>query len=125
MSASLNKVLLIGHVVRDPEIRYIPSGTAVTKFAVAVNGRKEDDVIYPNVIAWDKLAEATNKYLTKGSKVLVEGRLTLRSYEKAGTKHYVTEIVANNVQFLGSPKGAAVAAPAAEQAAELAEEVPF
>jgi single-strand DNA-binding protein len=125
MSASLNKVLLIGHVVRDPEIRYIPSGTAVTKFAVAVNGRKEDDVIYPNVIAWDKLAEATNKYLTKGSKVLVEGRLTLRSYEKDGTKHYVTEIVANNVQFLGSPKGAAVAAPAAEQAAELAEEVPF
>jgi single-strand DNA-binding protein len=129
---------MIGNLVRDPEIKYIPSGAAVTKFRLAVNPNKKDakpeDTLYVDVVAWEKLAETCNLYLKQGWKVLVEGRLSIRSYEKDGDKRYATEIVANAVQFLSSPKesenGAVAAQAVGEAAAEpvdtdLAEEIPL
>ena len=103
----VNKVLLIGNLTQDPELRYIPSsGTAVVKFALAVNrpftnqqGERETDFI--NITAWRKLAENCANYIQKGSKVYVEGRLQIRSFDdKDGIRRKVAEVVADNVQFL-------------------------
>ena len=79
MAASFNKVILVGNLTRDPEIRYVNSGSAVTKFRIAVNPNKRDakpeDTMYVDIVAWERLAETCNTYLKKGSPVLVEGRL--------------------------------------------------
>ena len=108
----VNKVLLIGNLTQDPELRYIPSsGTAVVKFTLAVNrpftnqqGEREADFI--NITAWRKLAENCANYIQKGSKVYVEGRLQIRSFDdKEGIRRKVAEVVAENVQFLDK-KGA-------------------
>lgn len=109
MAASFNKVILAGNVVRDPEIRYVGSGAGVTKFSIAVNPNKRDakpeDTLFVDIIAWDKLAETCNTYLKKGSNVLVEGRLVIRSYDdKDGNKRKATEVVINTMQMLGSPR---------------------
>lgn len=101
--SNLNKVFLLGNLTRDPELRQTPSGASVCNFSIAVNegfGDKKK-VNFFNVQAWQKTAEACAKYLSKGRPVLVEGRLQNRSYEKDGQKRTVTEIVAENVQFLG------------------------
>ena len=106
----LNKVILIGRLTRDPELKHTTSNTAVVNFSIAVNRpfsnqSGERGVDYINVIAWDKQAENINKYLSKGSLVSVEGRIQSRSYENnEGKKVYVTEVVAVNVQFLDSKK---------------------
>ncbi len=108
MARGFNKAIIIGNLARDPEIKYTNSGTAVAKMAVAVNrtwmrdGQKQEEVDFIPVVVWDKMAENCEKYLTKGSAVLVEGRISVRSYEKDGQKRYATEIVAQTVQFLGS-----------------------
>ena len=88
MAASLNKVMLIGNLTRDPELRYIPSGQAVTTFTIAVNrtynsaaGEKKEEVSFIRVVVWAKRAEVCNEYLKKGSGVFVEGRLQSRSWE--------------------------------------------
>ena len=110
----MNKVVLIGRLVRDPEVRYTQSGKAVASFTLAVDrrfsraaqqeGRQTADFI--PVVAWDKLAEACSNYLTNGRRTAVEGRIQVRSYEaKDGSKRYVTEIIAESVEFLGD-KGA-------------------
>jgi single-strand DNA-binding protein len=108
--ASLNKVLLIGNLTRDPELRYIPSGTAVAKFGLAVNreytdkgsGEKKETVCFVDITAWGRLGEICNQYLTKGRPVFVEGRLEFSSWEtKEGDKRNKLEVVAENVQFLG------------------------
>jgi single-strand DNA-binding protein len=107
----MNRVILIGNLTRDPELRYTPNGTAVTTFTLAINrprtnqaGEREADFI--NVVAWQKLADLCATYLRKGRQAAVEGRLQTRSYEnKEGKKVYVTEVVAENVQFLGSRSG--------------------
>lgn len=90
-----NRVILIGNLVRDPEIRYVQSGSPVTKFTIAVNRRtKEDDAVdYIDIVAWDKLAEMSNSYLKKATPVLVEGRLAIHSYQsKSGEKHKAAEV---------------------------------
>ncbi|MDD4831351.1 MAG: single-stranded DNA-binding protein [Bacilli bacterium] len=106
----MNKVMLIGRLTRDPDLRYTPSNIATVTFSIAVNrpftnqsGVREADFI--NIIAWRKQAENVKKYITKGSLVAVEGRIQTRNYDdKDGKKVYVTEVVADNVQFL-EPKG--------------------
>lgn len=123
MAASLNKVMLIGNLTRDPELRYIPSGQAVTTFTVAVNrtyasqtGEKKEEVSFIRVVTWARRAEVCNEYLKKGSPVFVEGRLQSRSWDAPdGTKRSTIEVVAQNVQFLSrAPQGQGQgAAPAA------------
>ncbi len=113
MAASLNKVLLIGNLTRDPELRYIPSGQAVTSFTIAINrtyasqsGEKKEEVSFIRVVVWGRSAENCNEYLKKGSQVCVEGRLQSRSWDaQDGTKRSTTEVIAQNVQFLGRPSG--------------------
>ena len=102
--------MLMGNLTRDPELRYIPSGQAVTSFSVAVNraynsqsGEKKEEVSFIRVVAWAKLAENCNEYLKKGSPVFVEGRLQSRSWEaQDGTKRSTMEVVAQTVQFLST-----------------------
>ena len=106
----MNKVILIGRLTRDPELRTISNGTSTTSFSLAVNrtytnqnGEREADFI--NCVAWRKQAENIAKYCVKGTQVAVEGRIQTRSYDaQDGTKRYVTEVIADNVTFL-SPKG--------------------
>jgi len=107
MAASFNRVILVGTLVRDPEIRYIPSGAGVTKFRIAVNPNKRDpkpeDTLFVDIVAWEKLAETCNTYLKKGMSCLVEGRLSIRQYDdKEGNKRQATEVVINAMQMLGS-----------------------
>ncbi len=110
MAASLNKVFLMGNLTRDPELRYVPSGTAVANFSVAVNrtykdssGEKKEDVSFIRVVVWGKMAEVCGEYLAKGRAVLVEGRLKSRSWEdQDGQKRSALDVVATNVQFIGS-----------------------
>jgi single-strand DNA-binding protein len=104
----LNRVILIGRLTRDPELRYTPSGVAVTQFSLAVDrpftnqqGEKEADFI--NIVTWRQLAETCANYLRKGRLTAVEGRMQTRNYENnEGKKVYVTEVVADNVRFLES-----------------------
>ncbi len=103
MAGSFNRVILVGNLVRDPEIRYVGSGAAVTKFTLAVNRRtkQQDETDFIDIVAWEKLAETCNTYLKKGMSCLVEGRLSIRSYEdKEGQKRKSTEIVINTMQML-------------------------
>lgn len=107
----MNKVILIGRLTRDPELRTIATGNATTSFTIAVNrnftnqnGEREADFI--NCVAWRKQAENIAKYCTKGSQIAVEGRIQTRSYDaQDGTKRYVTEVIADNVTFLSSRAG--------------------
>lgn len=115
--ASLNKVLLIGNLTKDPELRYTPSGIAVVNLRLAVNrkykdktGELKEDVCYITVTAWDKQAEVCNQYLKKGRPVFVEGRLQSRSWEGTdGQKKNTIDVRAERIQFLGSAKDNAVA----------------
>lgn len=108
MAGSFNKIILVGNLTRDPEIRYIGSGAAVTKFTLAVNRRSKqgEETDFIDCVAWEKLAETCNTYLKKGSSCLVEGRLSIRSYEtKEGEKRKATEVVLNTMQMLDRPGG--------------------
>ena len=111
----MNKVLLTGNLARDPEVRYTQSGKAVASFSLAVNRRfsrandgQQPSADFISIVAWEKLAEFCGNYLTKGSRILVEGRLQARSYDaQDGSKRYVTEVVASDIEFAGSrPQGA-------------------
>ncbi len=105
----MNKVVLIGRLTKDPELRTTPSGVSAVNFSIAVNRnfRNKDGVIetdFFNVTAWRKQAENISKYCTKGTQVCVEGRLQNRSYEaQDGTKRYVTDVISDNVEFLSRP----------------------
>jgi single-strand DNA-binding protein len=110
--ASLNKVLMIGNLTRDPELRYVPSGTPVVTFGLAVNRtfmtqnkEKKDEVCFVRVVVFGKQAESCSQYLTKGRPVFIEGRLQYRAWEQDGQKRSTLDIVADRVQFLGSPPG--------------------
>ncbi|MBP2651573.1 MAG: ssbA [Firmicutes bacterium] len=100
----MNKVILVGRLAQDPEVRYTQSGKAVASFNIAVNrfsgqGQKEADFI--PIVAWEKLAEICGNNLTKGQRVLIEGRLQIRSYEaNDGQKRRVAEVIAQNMEFL-------------------------
>ncbi len=134
--AFLNKVLIIGNLGTDPEMRFTPSGSPVTTFRVATNrtmtspeGEKKDETEWFSVVTWNKLAENCNQFLGKGRRVYVEGRLHTRSWEgQDGQKRYRTEVIANSVLFLD--RGATAPLPG-EAGAEAApddvppEDVPF
>lgn len=110
MAGSYNRVILVGNLTRDPEIRYTQSGKGVTKFSLAVNNpRNKEETTFVDIVAWDRLGETCNTYLKKGSNCLVEGRLVIRSYDdKDGNKRKATEVVIDNMQMLGSrPAGSA------------------
>lgn len=103
MAGSFNRITLVGNLTRDPEIRYVGSGAAVCKFTLAVNRRskQQEETDYIDCVAWDKLAETCNTYLKKGMSCLVDGRLSIRSYEtKEGEKRKAAEVVVNTMQML-------------------------
>ncbi len=104
--ASLNKVMIIGNVGRDAEMRFSPQGKAVVSFSVAVNSKysEKETTEWFNIIAWNKLAETCNQFLEKGQQVFVEGRLQTSTWEKDEQKHYKTEVIASRVLFLGQRK---------------------
>jgi single-strand DNA-binding protein len=111
MKKSFNKVIIMGNLVRDPELTFLPSGTAACNFSIASNDsyKKDDDwveqVSYIDVVVFSRQAENCNEYLSKGRSVLIEGRLQQRRWEaKDGTKRSKVEIAASNVVFLGSGK---------------------
>lgn len=109
MSRGLNKVLLIGRLGRDPEMRYTPSGRPVTTFSIATSrswntsdGERRSETEWFNIVAWGNLAEICKQFLTKGQQVYIEGRLQTRRWEDSeGTKHSATEVVANEMIILG------------------------
>jgi len=112
----LNRVVLIGRLAHDPELRYTPSGTAVTSFTIAVdrsrkNAQGEREADFINIVVWQKLAETCANYIGKGRLVAVDGRLQTRSYEdKEGIRRKVAEVVAENIRFLDWPKNSENAA---------------
>ncbi|TAE29902.1 MAG: single-stranded DNA-binding protein [Candidatus Kapaibacterium sp.] len=113
MSRGFNRVVLIGNVGKDPEVRYTTSGVPVATFALATSemwkdkdGSPQERTDWHNVVAWRKLAEIIQEIVKKGSRLLVEGKIQTRSYEKNGEKRYVTEIVADNVLLLDGRKNA-------------------
>lgn len=124
--ASYNKVLLMGNLTKDPELRYTPQGIAVVNLRLAVNRKYrnknqelKEEVCFITAVVWNKQAETCNQYLHKGSPCFIEGRLQSRSWEdNAGQKRNVIEVRAERVQFLGAPS----ARPALEAAAESAPE---
>lgn len=106
---SVNKVILLGRLGQDPELKYTPSGTAVCNFTVATSesykdksGNRQEKTEWSRIVVWGKLAELCNQYLSKGRQVYVEGRLQTRMWEKDNHKNYITEINATTVQFIGS-----------------------
>jgi len=111
--ASVNKVILVGNLGRDPELRYTPSGQAVANFTLATNerfsnreGEKQERTEWHRIVAWGRTGELCAQYLAKGRSVYIEGRLQTREWEnKEGQKQRTTEIVANTVQFLGGRGG--------------------
>ena len=118
---SLNKCMIIGNLGKDPEMRYTPSGQAVTQFTVACNrnykdaqGERQEETEWFRVVAWGQQAEFSAEYLRKGNKVFVEGRIQTRQWQdQQGQKRYTTEIVATNMQMLGS-RGERSEAPAGQ-----------
>lgn len=118
----LNRIILIGRLTRDPELRYIPSGQPVASFTLAVdrpfvNQQGERGTDFIDIVAWRRLAEQVTQHLNKGRLVAVEGRLQIRSYEtQDGQKRRVAEVVADAVRFLDRKAGAPAAAEAAEAA---------
>jgi single-strand DNA-binding protein len=109
--ASYNRVILVGNLTRDPELRYIPSGTAVSDIGLAVNDRIKrgdqwvDETTFVDVTLWGRTAEIANEYLSKGSPVLIEGRLKLDRWEKDGQKHSKLRVTAEKMQMLGGRDG--------------------
>ena len=120
--ASFNKVILVGNLTRDPELRYTPKGTAIAKIGVAVNrvwtneaGEKKEEVTFVDVDVFGRTAENVGQYMRKGRPLLVEGRLRLDQWDdkQTGQKRSRLGVVAETVQFLGSPNGGEGGAPAA------------
>lgn len=121
--ASVNKVILIGNLGADPELRYTPAGRAVTNFRIATSrnwtskdGEKHEETEWHRIVTWDKLAETCSKYLKKGLPVYIEGRIQTRTWEdQSGAKRYSTEIIANEMRMLSarqdSDSGGGASAP--------------
>ena len=139
--AGLNKVMLIGRLGKDPEVKTLPSGEVYAKFSIATSkkwkgkdGKDQEKTEWHNIIAWRKSAELCGKYLSKGKQVYIEGELQTRSWEEEGKKRYATEILCQVVQFLGSAsdgggsKGAGSAPdpePPSAYAGHVDDEIPF
>ncbi|MBU6414944.1 single-stranded DNA-binding protein [Patescibacteria group bacterium] len=126
---NFNKIIIIGNLTRDPELRQTPNGTPVASFSIATNrmftdkaGQKQKTTEFHNVVAWSKLGELVGQYLKKGQMALVEGRLQTRSWDDktSGQKRYRTEIVAENVQFgpkSGTFGGTSAGSPTSDESA--------
>ena len=121
----MNRVILMGNITRKPEIRKTPSGASVCNFSIAVSekykdkqGQWVDKAEFINCVAWNRTAEVIEQYLDKGSKILVEGKMSTSSYDKNGEKRYKTEVIVSNMQMLGgkSDNQATQQAPAPSQA---------
>jgi single-strand DNA-binding protein len=142
MAKSLNKVMLIGNLGKDPELRYTASGVAVATFSLATNeswkdqeGALQERTEWHNIVAWRKLAEIAGEYLRKGRKVFIEGRIQTRSYDdkNTGAKKYITEIVADNLILLDSkpagqtegPTYVPPAEPAGDSGGGKVDDLPF
>ena len=105
---SINKVILVGHVGKDPEVKHLDSETAVASFSLATsenytnkNGEKVENTEWHNIVCWRRLATLAENYIRKGSQVYIEGKIRTRSYEQDGIKKYITEINADTIQLLG------------------------
>ncbi len=131
--ASFNKVILVGNLTRDPELRYTPKGTAIAKIGLAVNrvwtneaGEKKEEVTFVDVDVFGRTAENVGQYMRKGRPILVEGRLRLDQWDdkQTGQKRSRLGVVAETVQFLGSPAGAEGGAPTAPRVARPAASAP-
>ena len=137
---SLNRVLIIGNLGRDPEVRFTPSGKAVGRFPVATSdvwtdteGQRQERTEWHNVVVWGKQAETCGQFLAKGRQVYVEGAVRTRQYDdKEGNRRYITEIIAQRVQFLGgrgggdsAPRGTPEEPPAAQAASAEDDDIPF
>ena len=128
----MNKIIVIGNLGRDPEMRYTPSGQSVTSFSVASNrryntstGEQREETDWFNVSAWGRLSELCNQYLTKGQQVYIEGRLHLRSYEgRDGQTRWLNEITMTDVQFLARASGTEEQVPPYDLDADMAESSP-
>jgi single-strand DNA-binding protein len=111
MAGSLNVVVLVGNLTRDPELRYTPAGTAVTKFGLAVSNRRKvgeewkDEPCFVDVSVFGRMAETSSEYLSKGRQCAIEGRLSYSKWEKDGQTRSKLEVIANNIQFLGQGQG--------------------
>ena len=126
----MNKVILMGRLARDPDVRTTQSGKSVARMTLAVDRRKgadgQQEADFLSLIAWEKIADIAADYLHKGSKILVEGRLQSRSYEaQDGTKRYVTEVVLSNIEFCESRKQEAAGPAGQFGATATQEEIPF
>ena len=115
---SLNRVLLIGNLTKDPELRYIPSGTPVANLRLAVNssfkdqsGQRKEETCFVTIVVWSRQAEACHQYLKKGRSVFIEGRLIYRTWEAEGKTRSTMEVRADRVQFLGPPPGGQAGGP--------------
>jgi len=135
--AGVNKVILIGNLGRDPELRYTPSGVPVATFTVATTeewrdkntGEKQEHTEWHRIVAWRRLGEICGEYLHKGSKVYIEGKLRTRAWEdRDGNTRYTTEIVAQTLQIL-TPKGEVLEnipePPSPEEPVDTGEDIPF
>ena len=125
----MNKVILMGRLARDPDVRTTQSGKSVAQMTLAVDRRKgadgQQEADFLSLIAWEKIADIAGQYLHKGSKILVEGRLQSRSYEaQDGSKRYVTEVIVSNLEFCESRKQEA-AGPAEQFGSTAQEDIPF
>jgi single-strand DNA-binding protein len=134
MSRGLNKVLIIGYLGRDPEMRYTPSGRPVTSFSIGTTrswstpeGERREETEWFNVVAWGHLAEICKQYLTKGQQVYIEGRLQTRRWDdQEGKKQQRIEVVANEMIMLGDrPRPGAEAAPTGGESPVEDDEFPF
>lgn len=143
MAKSLNRVMLIGNLGKDPELRYTTSGVAVATFSLATNeswkdqdGNTQERTEWHNIVAWKKLAEICGEWLKKGKKVYIEGRIQTRSYDdkNTGTKKYMTEIVAENMIMLdsksagtseGGTPSSSVSEPAPAPVGRIEDDLPF
>jgi len=126
--SGVNKVILVGRLGADPEVRYTPGGAAVANFRMATSeswtkdGERQERTEWHKIVAFGKLGEICGEYLAKGKQVYIEGRIQTRSWEdKDGNKRWTTEIVANNMQMLGSP-GEGVKAPVSQSNGETIED---
>lgn len=126
---SLNKVMIIGRLGQDPELKYTPGGAAVCNFSIATSeswtdkaGQKQEKTEWHRIVVWGKLAELCNQYLGKGRQAFVEGKLQTRAWEdKEGQKRYTTEIMANTVQFLDSKQAGSTGAAIADKSSQASE----
>lgn len=129
---NLNKVMLIGNLTRDPELRTTPAGDSVASFSIATNftwkdkeGNKQEKAEFHNIVAWRKLAEIIGQYLKKGSKIYIEGRLQTRDWEdQNGVKRYRTEVIADNMIMLDSKGQSNYSAPSSQTSNQDEQSIP-